>query len=67
MYGILLFDLTLEEAQHKTAVEGAAWKNALWEFDRRLRAIEKHGDGDHAQKFRNILSECMADNSVSFD
>lgn len=39
----LEFNLPDEEAQHKDALEGAAWKVAMWDLDQTLRDAIKYG------------------------
>jgi len=40
---ILEFNLPEEEEEHKSAVDGANWKLAIWDLDYILRNAIKHG------------------------
>jgi hypothetical protein len=40
---ILEFNLPEEEEQHKDALEGTAWKVAMWDLDQTLRNATKYG------------------------
>jgi hypothetical protein len=40
---ILEFNLPEEEEQHKDAVEGTAWKVAMWDIDQIIRNALKYG------------------------
>lgn len=68
MRAILEFSLPEEETEHRAAVDGSNWKTAMFEFDRKLRSIEKHGeDSEAAAKYREMLREVMDENGVAFD
>lgn len=40
---ILEFNLPEEEQEHRDALEGTAWKVAMWDLDQTLRNAIKHG------------------------
>lgn len=69
MQAVLKFSLPDEERQYRDAVDGGKWKFAMWEFDNKLKAAEKHSDklSEAASKFREILREIMSDNGVQFE
>ena len=40
---ILEFNLPEEQQEHKDALDGTAWKVAMWDLDQTLRNAIKHG------------------------
>lgn len=68
MKAILEFDLPEDQEQHQAAVDGQKWKSALFELDRQLRAIEKHGSNNlSATEYRDKIREIMYESGLMFE
>ena len=65
---ILIFLLPEEESQHRSALNGVAWEQVVWEIDSRLRQAQKYGGKskiDIADLMEFVRNE-MVDRSLEF-
>ncbi len=74
MKAILEFD---DEQDLRDAIDGWKWKNVVWELDKELRSILKHGyigsreateaEIEMADYFRTKLRELISDDGLNLD
>ena len=57
MKAILEFNLPEEEQEHKDALDGTAWKLAMWDLDQILRNALKYGSEDRCENNRDAVFE----------
>ena len=59
MKAILEFNLPEEAAEHMLALDGGKWMSVCFEFDKRLRSLEKYGNRDKisVSEVRRLLRE----------
>lgn len=71
MKAIMEFNLPEESDEHRDALDGAKWKQAMWDLDQHYRGIMKHGDDDdeaeHAEKVRDKIREICGDWNLNLD
>ncbi len=72
MKAILKFELPEEQEEFNDAVNGSAFKTAIWELDQYMRSQLKHGDlpddvHDKVQEIRDQLHSILDDNKVMYE
>ena len=68
----LIFNLPEEQEEFNDAVNGSAFKTAIWELDQYMRSQLKHGDlpddvHDKVQEIRDQLHSILDDNKVMYE
>lgn len=68
----LTFELPEEQEEFNDAVNGSAFKTAIWELDQYMRSQLKHGDladdvHDKVQEIRDQLHSILDDNKVMYE
>jgi hypothetical protein len=68
----LIFNLPEEQEEFNDAVNGSAFKTAIWELDQYMRSQLKHGDlpddvHEKVQEIRDQLHSILDDNKVMYE
>jgi hypothetical protein len=68
----LIFNLPEEQEEFNDAVNGSAFKTAIWELDQYMRSQLKHGDlpddvHEKVQEIRDQLHSILNDNKVMYE
>ena len=68
----LTFELPEEQEEFNDAVNGSAFKTAIWELDQYMRSQLKHGDlpddvHEKVQEIRDQLHSILDDNKVMYE
>ena len=68
----LIFNLPEEQEEFNDAVNGSAFKTAIWELDQYIRSQLKHGVlpddvHDKVQEIRDQLHSILDDNNVMYE
>jgi hypothetical protein len=68
----LTFKLPEEQEEFNDAVNGSAFKTAIWELDQYMRSQLKHGElpddvHDKVQEIRDQLHSILDDNKVMYE
>lgn len=67
MKATLTFTLPEEAKEHRLALDGAKWQDAVAELDERLRQITKHQSGEPSERAawaRELLHEALREHGL---